>query len=204
MQENDRIYFMQQLNLIAQLYNKKFTPELYNLYWEELINYEWADVRQAMRLCTQKGKYMPKVADIMEQLQHLGIAGKPKTSISECAFEYQGERCPLTATQETLCTYHAHFRDHEDPSIHVTIFYLIFRMTDKLLQPFRERDTHLFLKRCKQIKAFHEEYKRVKIDKQQEHVIERIEPSTKEDERLRAVKNVLIKQNSPWAMELRQ
>lgn len=207
MQASEMSLFNAELEILAKFYGKPMSADVQFMYWEDLKNYSWADVKRAIQLHRQSpkaGKYMPKTAELMEQLQYLGAAGKPKGATSECAFEHQGERCPLPATQEALCAYHGHFRDHEDPSIHTTIFYLIFRMTDKLLQPFRERDTHLFLKRCKQIKDFHEEYKRVKINKQQEQVVQRIEPTTKEDERLRSVKDILIKQNSPWAMEGRQ
>lgn len=71
MQPNDRGNFYSLMTGVLELYSKKATPELMDLYFEALRPYELSDIARAMNLHAvdpDQGQFMPKPADVVRMI----------------------------------------------------------------------------------------------------------------------------------------
>lgn len=71
MQPSDRKQFYSMMTGVLELYSKKATPELLDLYFEALRTHDLLDISRALNLHAvdpDQGQYMPKPADIVRML----------------------------------------------------------------------------------------------------------------------------------------
>jgi hypothetical protein len=66
--DEDKICFGELMSGLAELYGKKLTPALLEIYWQTLAEYSYANINQAINahiLNPDSGQFMPKPADIV-------------------------------------------------------------------------------------------------------------------------------------------
>lgn len=71
MQPSDRKNFYAMLTSVCELYGKKASPELLDLYFEALRQHELIDISRALNLHAvdpDQGQFMPKPADVVRML----------------------------------------------------------------------------------------------------------------------------------------
>ena len=72
MMHEDRPLFLALMQGLTELYSKKLSPELMNIYWVTLSDFDFTDVRKAMErhvVNPDNGTFMPKPADILRYLE---------------------------------------------------------------------------------------------------------------------------------------
>jgi hypothetical protein len=72
MKNEDKTSFVALMQGVTELYSKKLSPALLDIYWITLIDFDFIDVRKAMErhiVNADNGAFMPKPADLLRYLE---------------------------------------------------------------------------------------------------------------------------------------